>query len=529
MPLINIDLGGAIVAVAETEPAAPSNVGFGSIVLLIAVAALMVWMAYLWLNSRRTRRLEETPSNLQPGLSDDELETSKLSRILSTAVVSAAVLAAVMGAYYANESNRQAKAAEKIHERDVEEGEHWYDFFSCIVCHGPAGVGGGAEHIEARSNLAVSWAAPSLNDIFFLYSEDEVREFIVYGRDGTPMPSSGLEGGGAMTKQEIDQVLAYLQSIQISQGEALDEVNGAVESALNRLENAERTISAQLAAQRAEREDIEAAPGKFGVIEDFPDEIRFLLQADGTCTEASANLVGSTCREPGVDSDRDGLTDQAEFELSGYAAEMLRVLTQRQSGTLEIVPDPKYQVLFSRSDAFTNEDAEGNPIPDLEQADALLTALDGAHLSLAVTAERQEVFLAQADAGIAFLEQALADRLWETDLNAIAQSAGISITEAERGLGLFNAYCARCHTAGYQAGVAFQQELGSGAWGPSLRDGRSVVQFPDPEDQVRFIISGSEFAVNYGINGLGSGRMPGFGRILSQEDIELIVKFERAL
>ena len=101
---------GITLAVEASEPAAPSNVGFGSVVLLIAVAALMSWMGYLWLNSRRTRSLEPTPANLEPGISDDELESTKLTRILSSAVVSAAVLAAVMGVYYANEPGRQVAA-----------------------------------------------------------------------------------------------------------------------------------------------------------------------------------------------------------------------------------------------------------------------------------------------------------------------------------------------------------------------------------------------------------------------------------
>lgn len=526
--MITGSLQGITLAVEETSTSS-SNVGFGSIVLLIAVGALMVWMAYLWLNSRRVRKLEETPPNLQPGLSDDELETSKLNRILLSAVVSAAVLAAVMGLYYASESNRQAAAAEKIHERDVEEGEKWYEFFSCVDCHGPGAVGGGAAFIEPRSGLETSWAAPSLNDVLFRFTPEEINEIIVYGRDGTPMPSSGLDGGGAMTKQEVEQVLSYLEALQISQGEALDEVNGAVDGALNRLATAEDTIGALIAAQQAEREDILAAEDKFGAIEDLPDAIRLLLQADGTCTEASANLVGGTCSEPGTDSDRDGLSDRAEFELAGYAGEMLFNLTQRQAGTLAIVPDPRFELTFDRSDAFTNEDSEGHPIPDLDAADGLLTALEGEHLTLSVTTERLDLFLEQVDQGITFLEESLAAKRWEVDLDAIAQRANISLQEAERALGLFNAYCARCHTGGYSAGIAYQQNTGNGAWGPSLIAGRPITQFPDPADQVDFIIKGSEFAVNFGINGLGSGRMPGFGLILSREDIELITKFERAL
>ena len=376
--LLHLTSEGITLAVEAGEPPSSPNVGFGSVVLLIAVAALMVWMAYLWLNSRRTRKLEDTPANLEPGLSDDELETTKLSRILSSAVVSAAVLAAVMGVYYANESGRQVAAAEKIHEKDVEEGEKWFEFFSCVVCHGDGAVGGGAEHLEARSNIEVTWAAPSLNDIFYRFSEEEVTEFIVYGRDGTPMPSSGLEGGGAMTKQEIEQVIAYIESLQITQGEAIDEVTGAVDTALTRLANAETTITTLIEATRAELEDIEAAVDKFAVIEDIPDEIRLLLRSDGTCTEQSANLIGATCGKEGADTDRDGLTLRPKSSCRTHITRIQRVITVRQAGTLQIVRDTRYDIEFDSADAFTNEDAEGNAIPDLEELDAFLT-LSTAH------------------------------------------------------------------------------------------------------------------------------------------------------
>jgi mono/diheme cytochrome c family protein len=106
---------------------------------------------------------------------------------------------------------------------------------------------------------------------------------------------------------------------------------------------------------------------------------------------------------------------------------------------------------------------------------------------------------------------------------------GVSEDDAELAVGLFNGYCARCHTAGYSAGASFEQGAGTGAWGPSLVDGRSQVQFPEMQDQVSFVIQGSEDARQYGVNGLGTGRMPSFGGILSQTQIELIVKYERTL
>ncbi len=41
--------------------------------------------------------------------------------------------------------------------------------------------------------------------------------------------------------------------------------------------------------------------------------------------------------------------------------------------------------------------------------------------------------------------------------------------------------------------------------------------------------TGSEFQKQYGNLGLGSGRMPGFGSILSAEQISKIVIYERGL
>jgi len=106
---------------------------------------------------------------------------------------------------------------------------------------------------------------------------------------------------------------------------------------------------------------------------------------------------------------------------------------------------------------------------------------------------------------------------------------GVSVDEAMQAAGLFNAYCARCHTGGYSAGQSFEQGAGSGAWAPSLMSGRAVIQFPEIQDHINFVIDGSEDSQRYGVNGLGSGRMPAFGQILSEEQIRLIAMFERTL
>jgi len=46
---------------------------------------------------------------------------------------------------------------------------------------------------------------------------------------------------------------------------------------------------------------------------------------------------------------------------------------------------------------------------------------------------------------------------------------------------------------------------------------------------VDFIIKGSENGKAYGVNGVGGGKMPGFGAVLSEQDIELIIDYLRGM
>ena len=81
----------------------------------------------------------------------------------------------------------------------------------------------------------------------------------------------------------------------------------------------------------------------------------------------------------------------------------------------------------------------------------------------------------------------------------------------------------------WSAGPQATLEPGSGALGPALRASRSVVQFPDAEDHYEFIVVGSDNGQPYGVNGIGRGWMPGFGAVLTEADIRLIVDYERSL
>ena len=74
------------------------------------------------------------------------------------------------------------------------------------------------------------------------------------------MPANCLEGGGAMKSQEVDQVMAYIESLYISQDEALAKILPTVDYALARIAGGEEAVALRIAAQRAEIADLQDAP-----------------------------------------------------------------------------------------------------------------------------------------------------------------------------------------------------------------------------------------------------------------------------
>jgi mono/diheme cytochrome c family protein len=524
-----------LIATAESEPVGPSNVGLGSIVLTIAIVVFLLWVGYVVINSRRRIRPPEKPGPNQEFFMDNAgLENDRLTRVLTAAVIAAGVLAIVMPIYFVNETNRQEAAAEEIQQENVHSGAQWWINFSCTTCHGPDASGGAATIAEPRSGLNASWAVPSLNDVFYRYDESEVRHWIAYGRPGSPMPANGLEGGGAMTVQEIDQVLDYLHSIQLDQADAVAKADDIVQNALNRMANAEDTINTRILVEQTKLDDILDGPRRWGVIENMPDEIDQLLGGSGTCTEDSAALVGTTCPAAGVDTDRDGITDEAEIGLEAMSqlafAEIVTHQVNTSTGEVDLVTDGNFDLSFDPNSGYTMTDATGTPLADLDAAANLITHVKAKHLELSLLNERKDQFAQPVLDGIAYLQNALEQQAWAVDIDALAQKAGLSTDDATRAVGLFNGYCARCHTAGYSAGIAFEQKAGSGAWAPALSGGRAITQFPDIQDHIDFVIGGAEAGTEYGVNGIsGVGGMPGFGALLSQEDIELIVAYERTM
>ena len=470
--------------------------GLNSVIITLVALGAIAWFAFLLSSGSRKRTRDEVPANLSTYATDDELETKRLDKTLAAAVISSAFMAIALPIYYLGEAGRQEGFVEEFAETDIEHGHEIWEEFGCANCHGPEGVGGAAAFLEARSQVNIaSWDAPAINDIFYRYDEDEVRFWLTYGRPNSPMPAWGLEGGGPLNSQQIDDLMAYLRDIEIPQSEALLQIEPKVDAALARIEGAADSVDGRRTEQESLLADIEAAES-------------LAPQAAELAAAAAAALEEA---EDGLDTDGDGITDRVERTLTDIAARAADAGIITSAVNLDPV---NVETTLGTSDA--------------RAAGGLVSELEGQASTLALTADTEDVLTTQAEAGLAFIDESAIEQRWSVDFQAIADAtfAG-DVDDARRAVGLFNAYCARCHTAGYSAGPTFQQELASGAFGPSLRDGRAATQFITETDLIEFLITGSENGIGYGVNGVGSGGMPGWGFVLSADDIDLIANYLR--
>jgi mono/diheme cytochrome c family protein len=623
-----------------------------NIITVLALVAGIVWLGVLFVFAVRNRGGEQVAPNLRPGITDEEMETRRLEGGQKAAIAFSAFLAISLPLYFLTEPQRQEGFVDEFDEASIERGGHIVEEFRCFDCHGPEGSGGVARYIEKRSGVTVSWVVPSLNDIFFRYDEDEVVFWVTYGRGNTPMPPWGLAGGGPLNEDQVEDVVNYLETIQVTQSENLADIEPGINTALDNLANADAIVEAELLKQRQVVADITAAPSNLDIAKPLSTQAREVLDAAGE----------------GIDTDADGLSDTSETELSAISQEavtsfqivepvtldpavadaeladqalaelqaatetdpiVITYVTAMETAMEEGAVDPSVGLspaaLASLEETRVAAADAGVTVPDsienLDDAQAMVTALDEAAAAdppveaaatlsgdaktaiedgsdpdgdglssgaetdmntqvaaaitattpsqvtlitldptnpasmggeadattattfvgnlesltttLTVTTNNKDALLEAETGGVEYLEESLALKTYSIDFEGVAEAMGSTVEEAQRAVGLFNSTCARCHTAGYSAGVPFTQEAGSGGFGPALWDGRPVVQFGEAADDpandllIQFIMEGSKAQTPYGLNGFGSGRMPAFGPNLSAEDIALLARYLR--
>ena len=227
----------------------------------IAFAVLLVlgWLGFIVAHVRRDtepRGAEmELAPNRKPYYDDDALEGPRLERVLGMALILLIVIAIGLPLYWWHEPSREAGAVVYFNNAAIERGyilfqpssstapTHNVGHFGCANCHGSVGQGGSTNYsitTPLGTTVQVSWKAPALNTVMLRYAYpnespssldplgfplkyEAVRAILVYGRANTPMPAWGVAGGGPMGDQQISDLIAYLQSIQLTPAQAMAE------------------------------------------------------------------------------------------------------------------------------------------------------------------------------------------------------------------------------------------------------------------------------------------------------------------
>lgn len=203
----------------------------------ILAAVVILGFAVYWFANYRAARREvgseiELAPNRKPYYDDEELETTKLDRTLGMGLGMLALIAVALPLYWLAEPGRQQGAVEGWSETFIDRGAAIYEE-QCAQCHGPEGVGGVASFTltDADGNFVeqVEWQAPALDTVLTRYSKEEVTFVLNYGRANTPMPAWGAPGGGPLTTQQLEELVAYMEHIQLSPEEIAEERDGQVE------------------------------------------------------------------------------------------------------------------------------------------------------------------------------------------------------------------------------------------------------------------------------------------------------------
>jgi len=197
--------------------------------VVIGAVLVLGWLGYLITHLMKAgappgSEIELAP-NRKPYFDDDKLETKKLDAALGIALLLTAVSAVGLPAYWVKEAHRQTNAVQGFDKRSVLRGQGLFQptdspkegaHFGCATCHGADGGGGVAKYsitdVLGRTEQ-VTWKAPAVNTVGYRYSTQQIRQTLVYGRAGTPMPAWGTKGGGPMNDQQIDDLVLYLQTL----------------------------------------------------------------------------------------------------------------------------------------------------------------------------------------------------------------------------------------------------------------------------------------------------------------------------
>ena len=212
---------------------------------VLVFIALLVAIVFAFANVRQGKaevgsEVELAP-NRRPYLSDAELEGPKLDRTLSMGLLGLAIIGLGLPLYWLQEPARQANEVGNIQRKFIDRGAEMFaptadGGFNCAFCHGADGGGGAAPQTitdaEGRFVKQVTWRGPALDTVLMRYTRDEVRYVLTYGRPFSPMPAWGVKGGGPLTDQQLQNLIDYIGTLQITPAESQKAVDEELDLAM---------------------------------------------------------------------------------------------------------------------------------------------------------------------------------------------------------------------------------------------------------------------------------------------------------
>ena len=223
-----------------------------SIAMVILAVTVVGWAIYVFVNIRQSKK--ELGSEIELAANrgslpdDEELEGPRLEKVQAFGVLMLLIIALVLPIYWLREGGRRSGAETGFNERAANRGAALAVELECVECHGadlngakfaPVVLDVGHQFSDRDSFIInTTWEAPALNTVFSKFDTgastldevEEVRNILVFGRG--VMPAWGLDGGGPLNDQAIDDLVAWLWRERLTDEEAAASALSAKEAAM---------------------------------------------------------------------------------------------------------------------------------------------------------------------------------------------------------------------------------------------------------------------------------------------------------
>ncbi|MBS1847512.1 MAG: c-type cytochrome [Actinobacteria bacterium] len=212
-----------------------SSIGY-IVLFLVCLLCVVYGIASIRSGKRAAGSEVALAPNRKPYYDNQTLETTRLNRVLVICFATLAAISLILPLYWLAEPGRMDGWVEHYNDTFVKTGGKLFaannkdnpDGLGCADCHGASATGGVAKYTitdaDGRFIKQVSWQAPALDTAALRFNRAQLREIITYGRPFSPMAGWGAAGGGSENAQSIEDIISYLESIQISPAKAQQQV-----------------------------------------------------------------------------------------------------------------------------------------------------------------------------------------------------------------------------------------------------------------------------------------------------------------